>query len=77
MDGSQQCVDVTILDDIIVDNANVTFTVMLTTEDPNVVLGNNKTTIIITDGPGEGLDCVAYYSLELVLISCVIDWQLC
>ena len=46
--GTMQCIDVTIFDDLLVES-NETFTVILTTSNSVVELGNNLTTITITD----------------------------
>ena len=46
--GTMQCINVTIIDASLVES-NETFAVTLTTSNSVVVLGNNLTTIIITD----------------------------
>ena len=50
-DGAMKCVNITILDDITVEG-NHSFTVTLTTSDPDVMLGNNVTIITITENDG-------------------------
>ena len=49
-DGTM-CVNITILDDTALEG-NQSFTLTLTTSDPDVVLGNNVTIITITDNDG-------------------------
>ena len=51
MDGDMECVSVTIIDDGALE-LDKTFTVTLTTSDPAVILGNDITTITITDNDG-------------------------
>ena len=46
--GTMQCINVTIIDDSLVES-NETFTVTLITSNSVVELGNNLTTITITD----------------------------
>ena len=46
--GTLQCINVTIIDDSLVES-NETFSVTMTTSNSVVVLGNNLTTITITD----------------------------
>ena len=46
--GTLQCINVTIIDDSLVES-NETFTVTMTTSNSVVELGNNLTTITITD----------------------------
>ena len=50
-DGDMQCLTVSIVDNTVMNGA-MTFTVTLITADPDVMLGNNMTTVIITDNEG-------------------------
>jgi hypothetical protein len=50
-DGATRCVDIPILNDGTLEGEQ-TFTLTLTTSDPEVMLGNNVTTIIIIDNEG-------------------------
>jgi hypothetical protein len=50
-DGASRCVDIPILDDGALEGEQ-TFTLTLTTSDPDVMLGNNVTTITIIDNEG-------------------------
>jgi hypothetical protein len=50
-DGATKCVDIRILDDDALEGEQ-TFTLTLTTSDPDVMLGNNVTTITIIDNEG-------------------------
>jgi hypothetical protein len=50
-DGDIECVDIFIVDDGALER-NETFTLILTTSDPDVMLGNNVTTITIIDNEG-------------------------
>ena len=50
--GYQPCIDVSITEDEVLEG-DQTFTVILTTSDPNVLLGNNETTVIIMDSRSE------------------------
>ena len=50
--GDMQCIDVDIIDDIIVETIE-TFTVTLTTASSVVALGNNVTRVTITDTDSE------------------------
>ena len=47
-DNATRCVNITILDDAALEG-NQTFTLTLSTSDPDVVLGNNVTVITIED----------------------------
>ena len=49
--NAMQCLDVTITDDTALEDTE-TFTVTLTTADTVVMLGNNETTVSITDNEG-------------------------
>ncbi len=49
--GSIRCVDISILDDNALEG-DQTFTVILSTSDPNVLLGNDVAIIIIRDNDG-------------------------
>ena len=49
--NAMQCLNVTITDDAALEGAE-TFTVTLTTADTVVMLGNNETTVSITDNEG-------------------------
>ena len=46
--NAARCINISILEDISYE-VNETFTLMLTTPDPNVTIGNSETTITITD----------------------------
>ena len=48
MRGNQPCIDIGITEDEVLEG-DQTFTVTLTTSDPNVLLGNNETTVFIMD----------------------------
>jgi hypothetical protein len=50
-DSAARCVNIPILDDGALEG-NETFTLTLTTSDPDVMLGNNVTTITIIDNEG-------------------------
>ena len=50
-DSDTVCVDIAILDDNAVEG-NHSFTLTLTTSDPDVMLGNNVTVITITENDG-------------------------
>ena len=52
--GDMQCIVVTILDDEIMERAE-TFTVTLTTSDPDVTVGDNQTIVTIIDDNGKVL----------------------
>ena len=52
--NATRCADISIVDDEALEG-NQTFTVSLTTSDPNVVPGTNTTTIEIVDNDGIGL----------------------
>ncbi len=62
-DNATRCVDISILDDGALEG-NQTFTVTLTTSDPDVMLGTNVTTITITDNDGQYSDSNATASLS-------------
>ena len=51
MDNTPACANITILDDAALEE-NQTFTVTLTTSDPDVLLGNDETVITIEDNDG-------------------------
>lgn len=51
-DGVRRCLDITILDDADAVEGNQTFTVTLTTSDPDVLLSAVVTTITIRDNDG-------------------------
>jgi hypothetical protein len=51
MYGATRCVNITILEDGALEG-DQTFTVMLTTSDPNVVIGINMTVVTIMDNDG-------------------------
>ena len=55
-DGDTACVNITILDDDILEGDH-TFTVTLTTLDPDVMLGSNEATITIIDNEGNLNEC--------------------
>jgi hypothetical protein len=50
-DGDTRCMDIPIVDDGALEG-NETFTLTLTTSDPDVMLGNDVTTITIIDDEG-------------------------
>ncbi len=50
-DNAVRCITVSILEDAALEG-NQTFTVMLSTSDPDVMLGISMTTVIITDNLG-------------------------
>ncbi len=52
--GSIRCVDISILDDNALEG-DQTFTVTLSTSDPDVMLGNDVTTITIIDNDGQAI----------------------
>ena len=51
-DDVMQCINVSITDDSVFEESE-TFTVAVTTTSPRVTLGNNDTTVIITDNEGQ------------------------
>ena len=60
--GTQQCINITIIDNSTVDE-DETFTVTLSTSDPRVKLDNNVTTVTILD---IDLECVYYYKTKVL-----------
>ena len=52
MGGAARCVNISIIDDRALED-NETFTVVLTTSDPDVILGTSRTTVTITDNDGK------------------------
>ena len=48
-----QCINVSITDDAVYEEAAETFTVTVTTTNPRVTLGNENTTITIRDNEGQ------------------------
>lgn len=50
--GDTQCIDIMIVDDSAVEG-NETFSVVLTTFEPSVLLGIDRTEVTITDNDGE------------------------
>ena len=68
-DSTLECVSISITDDALLEG-NQTFTVTLSTSDPDVLLGNNVTVITIKDTEGESYkeqSQIFHYTL-LVLI---------
>ena len=60
-DRDSECVNVTITEDSVFET-NETFTLTLTTLDPNVMLGNNVTTITVVDTDGEQfIECLVHF----------------
>ena len=51
-DGDEECVNITILEDDALETSE-TFTVTLTTSDPDVMIDTNVTTVVILDNDGE------------------------
>ena len=51
-DDVMQCINVSITDDSVFEESE-TFTVTVTTANPRVTLGNNDTTVTITDNEGQ------------------------
>ncbi len=58
------CVDINILEDDALEG-NQTFTVALTTSDPDVVLHNDETTTTITDNDSK------YFDIYIIANSCI------
>ena len=48
-----QCTNVSIIDDLAFEEGSETFTVTVTTTNPRVTLGNDNTTVTITDNEGQ------------------------
>ena len=51
-DNDTRCLSITILDDSLFESDEEDFSLILTTPDPNVILGNNETIITIMDNNG-------------------------
>ena len=65
-----RCINVSIIDDLVFEESE-TFTVTVTTTSPRVTLGNNYTTVTITDNEGQyDHDCVVaeYFETQLIAI---------
>lgn len=64
-DGDTRCVDITIEDDEALE-INETFTLALTSSDPNVMFGQDMTTVIIVDNDGWYLAHLADFTEEQI-----------
>ena len=67
INGTMQCLNVTIFDDSLVES-NETFTVIMTTSSLVLILGNNVTTVVIMDNDRMIHVTVKPYSLTLLLL---------
>ncbi len=65
-DAAMQCLTTNITDDTILDG-DKTFTVTLTTVDPNVMLGNSLTTVTITDNDEGELNMVGLVEIIMTM----------